>query len=233
MLFRRFDRALLSLALALAPAGAAAQQTIINVPSVDQTPRGRFFALHETQLRSWEPKPYWVSTNFLTYGLTDRVELAATVYNVGVPSKPYQAVALGWKTAQPLFRKALPRWEITVGAGQMLPVSLTGKGDGLWNYAQVAWRLPVARTRLMAGISDGTRNLFGQRTTHFIGSFEQPLAGHWNLLGEWWSGTHDFADFVPGLNYHWGTNVVIVGYKFSNIPGSTGDGLILEIGRTF
>jgi hypothetical protein len=228
-----FQRLLFATVLVALPEFLPGQQTIINVPSVDQTPRGRFFALHETQLRTWNPKPYWVSTNFLTYGLTDRIELAATIYNIGVPNKPYQAVALGWKTAQPVLRSQLPGWEITVGAGQMLPVSLTGKGDGLWNYAQVAWRLPVVRTRLMAGLSNGTRNLFGKRTTHMIASFEQPLAGHWNLLGEWWSGTHDFADFVPGLNYHWGTNVVIVGYKVSNIPGSIGDGLILEFGRTF
>ena len=228
-----FQRLLFATVLVALPEFLPGQQTIINVPSVDQTPRGRFFALHETQLRTWNPKPYWVSTNFPTYSLTDRIELAATIYNIGVPNKPYQAVALGWKTAQPVLRSQLPGWEITVGAGQMLPVSLTGKGDGLWNYAQVAWRLPVVRTRLMAGLSNGTRNLFGKRTTHMIASFEQPLAGHWNLLGEWWSGTHDFADFVPGLNYHWGTNVVIVGYKVSNIPGSTGDGLILEFGRTF
>lgn len=218
---------------ACVPAALSAQQTIINVPSVDQTPRGRFFALHESQVRTRDPKPYWVSTNFFTYGLTDRIELAATVYNVGWPSKPYQAAALGWKTAQPVLRSALPTWELTVGAGQMYPISLTGRGVGVWSYGQVAWRLPHVRTRLMTGISRGPRNLFSKNTTHFISSFEQPLAGHWNLLGEWWSGTHDFADFVPGVNYHWGSNVVIVGYKFSNIPGTTGDGWILEIGKTF
>jgi len=90
-------------------------------------------------------------------------------------------------------------------------------------------------------------DLFGKYTTHAIASYELPLAGlgrrvggrvgdalgHMALLGEWWSGRHEFGDFVPGVNYHTKSFVVIVGYKLSNAPGTRGDGLILEVGRTF
>jgi len=64
--------------LALCAQGAWAQQTIINVSSLDQTPRGKNFTLHESQLRHWGGRSYWYTTNFYTSGITDRLELAAT-----------------------------------------------------------------------------------------------------------------------------------------------------------
>jgi hypothetical protein len=271
---RRLVRRLRALAApsALAAASAGAQQTIINVPSVDQTPRGRVFFLHESQVRDWGGESYWQTTHFLTYGLTRRVELAATVYNVGTPLKRAANVGVGWKAALPLAerggrgpRHAPPhapphgpdlapphapgwrRWEPTLGAGQMVPVSLRGEGAGLWSYAQASVRLPGLGTRLTGGVSNGPPNLFGRHTTHFIGSYEQPLGavarrlpgrlgaavGHMSLLGEWWSGRHELADFVPGVNYHHRKLVVILGYKLGNAPGTRGDGVIVEIGRTF
>jgi hypothetical protein len=230
------------------PRAANAQQTIINVPSVDQTKKGRFFYLHESQLRDWGGNRYWQTTNFFTYGVTERFELALTAYNIGTPVKANQAVAVGWKTAQPVLARSLPKWEIRLGAGQMLPINLRGQGVGLWSYGQASVRLPATRTRVMAGVSRGPNQLFGRDTTHAIASVEQPLdalgraiggpvgdvVGHTAIVAEWFSGRHEFGDFVPGLNWHddngW---VVILGYKFSNAPGRADDGIILEIGKTF
>jgi hypothetical protein len=97
-------------------------------------------------------------------------------------------------------------------------------------------------------VSRGPNQLFGRDTTHFIGTVEQPLdavgqaiggrfghfIGQTAIVAEWFSGTHEFGDFVPGVNWHnddgW---VVIVGYKFSNKPGRSGDGIIIEFGKTF
>ncbi len=252
---RSAARAAAALAGALAPAALAAQQTIINVPSVDQTARGRFFALHESQARDWGGEAFWQTTHFFTYGVSRRFEVALTAYNLGTPFKRYANVGLGWKTAQPLAevfprwaeRSALARWQPTVGAGQMVPVSLRGRGAGAWSYAQGAVTVPGVGLRLMGGVSNGPPNLFGKHTTHLISSYELPLeglghrlggragdvVGHMALLGEWWSGRHEFADFVPGVNYHAKSLVVILGYKLANTPGTLGDGIIFEIGRTF
>ncbi|MBU6166868.1 MAG: hypothetical protein KGQ52_12190 [Alphaproteobacteria bacterium] len=234
--------------LAVLCAPAAAQQTIINVPSIEQTKHGKFFFLHESQLRDWDGNRYWQTTNFFTYGVTDRFELALTTYNLGTPAKPNQAVAPGWKTAQPVLAKSLPKWELKLGAGQMLPFNLRDGRVGLWSYGQASARLPGLGTRLMGGISHGPANLFGRNTTHAIASIEQPLTGLGRAVGgpvgavladtalvaEWFSGTHEFGDFVPGVNWHnkagW---VVILGYKFSNKPGRRDDGMIIEIGKTF
>ncbi|MFY7950297.1 MAG: hypothetical protein ACOVRP_13875, partial [Gemmatimonas sp.] len=66
------SRLLRALALALAfatfTAPIYAQQTVINAPSVDQTPKGRVFALHESQVRTWGDTSFWQTTHFVTYG---------------------------------------------------------------------------------------------------------------------------------------------------------------------
>lgn len=232
----------------LASGPARAQQTIINVPSIEQTKAGKAFFLHESQVRDWDGNRYWLTTNFFTYGVSERFELALTTYNIGTPVKANQAIGLGWKTAQPVLANSLPKWELKLGAGQMLPFNLRDGRVGLWSYGQASARLPILSTRLMGGISHGPANLFGRHTTHFIGSIEQPLTGLGQRIGgpvgaviadsalvaEWFSGTHEFGDFVPGVNWHnkhgW---VVILGYKFSNKPGRRDDGVIIEIGKTF
>lgn len=253
---RRGLAAFFVLAAAGAAAPARAQQTIINVPSVDQTAKGRVFFLHESQVRDWGGERFWQTTHFLTYGVSKRFEVAATLYNVGSPFKQSANAGLGWKTAQPIAdvfpgwaarNPGLAQWRPVVGAGQMVPVSLRGRGAGLWSYAQGAVTVPALGLRLMGGVSNGPPNLFAKHTTHFIGSYELPLTGlghrvggragdvlgHMSLLGEWWSGRHDLADFVPGVNYHTKSLVVIAGYKLGNTPGTRGDAIIFEIGRTF
>ncbi|MCA2984685.1 MAG: hypothetical protein ACK5U0_08235 [Gemmatimonas sp.] len=245
----RVSRLLRALALALAfatfTAPIYAQQTVINAPSVDQTPKGRVFALHESQVRTWGDTSFWQTTHFVTYGVTKHVELAVTAYNIGTPLKRLATLGVGWKGAAdiPGLARRAPQWEAKVGAGQMVAIPLRGERLGVWSYLQSSVRLPVLRTRLMAGVSDGPKAMFGKATTHFMGSFEQPLAalpgalGHAlhdvTLLGEWWAGQHEFADFVPGFNYHRGKTVVILGYKLANAPGTRGDGIVFEIGRTF
>ena len=242
----RIRSALIIATLLLASRESAfGQQTVINAPSIDQTPQGRVFALHESQIRAWQDTSYWQTTHFVTYGVTRHLEFAATAYNIGTPLKRLAALGVGWKGAVdvPSLSARAPRWELKVGAGQMLALPLRGERVGLWSYAQASARVPRVRTRLTAGISDGPPAVFGQATTHFVGSFEQPLSAlpgrlgralhDVTLLGEWWAGRHEFGDFVPGLNWHHGKSVVILGYKLTNKPGTRGDGIVLEFGRTF
>lgn len=250
MLLRRSPvrrlRALLCVLVTLtSPRVASSQQTVINAPSVDQTPTGRVFALHESQIRAWADTSYWQTTHFVTYGVTRHLELAVTAYNIGTPLKRLATLGVGWKGAVeiPGLSARARTWEPKVGAGQMVAIPLRGERLGMWSYLQTSARVPRLRTRLMAGVSDGPPAMFGKATTHFMGSFEQPLAAlpralgralhDVTLLGEWWAGQHEFADFVPGFNWHRGKTVVIVGYKLANAPGTRGDGIVFEIGRTF
>lgn len=213
---------------------AFGQQTIINLPSADQTPKGQAFVLHESQIRTWDPS-YYVTTNFFTFGITDRVELCLTQYQFGVPSQAYGAVGVGYKATQQIFADRFPQWQFKITVGQMLPVSTTGKGVGLWTYGFPSLRLPVTRTRLAVGMGYGPRQNFGVNVWHATASIEQPIAAHWNVLAEWFSGSnHQNAYVVPGINYHSDSGwIFILGYKISNKRGTESDGVVVELGRFF
>jgi hypothetical protein len=245
----------------------AAQQTIVNLPSADQTQAGHFFFLHETQARFWEPDTFWTSTNFFTYGVSETFEVCFTTYNIDLagtaPFKPYTALGFGYKTAQPLFANALrdaglEYLEPKLTLGQMVTISLDGLGAGLWSYGHLSFRLPVLRTRLAGGLSMGSRQVFGGESQQFIstdkisfiGSVEHPI---WHdkhqeigFAMEWFAGSHELADLVPGFVYHNHDHefLIVLGYKISNSSlragrpldetlVSKGNGIIFEIGKTF
>lgn len=222
-----------------------AQQTIVNLPSADQTKKGHLFVLHETQVRPWEPEGYWRSTNFITYGITDWLELCTTFYNIDLlgKNKPYTAIGFGYKMAHQLFEQQASEWEIKWTWGQMLTTSLDGLGTGLWTYTHFSTRLPHLHTRIAAGVSMGSRQVFGGQSEaflsgehiNFIGSIEQPLTKDFGLVVEWFSGNHEMADLVPGVIYHNKETelVFILGYKIGNYGGGSTNGIIFEIGKTF
>ncbi|MCX8112906.1 MAG: hypothetical protein N3E49_06925 [Bacteroidia bacterium] len=220
---------------------AHGQQTLINLPSPDVTPRKKLFLLHETQARPWSPEPYWATSNFIVYGLSSNVELGITLYELGVPKQEFSAVAMGYKWSQPLFRGPLSRWNLRTVLGQMLTFSLHGHGKGLWTYLMGSLQVPMTKTRLSAGVTFGPRALFGGdnpsgplgvNTIAFIGSAEQPVTEWLDVVVEWFSGEgHEFAYATPGLVIHVGNWTFVVGYKFANSEEEEHtESLIVEVG---
>jgi hypothetical protein len=222
-----------------------AQQTIINLPSADQTKPGHLFILHETQVRPWEPEGYWRSTNFITYGITDWLELCTTFYNIDLlgRNKPYTAAGFGYKMAHQLFREQAEDLEVKWTWGQMITTSFDGLGTGLWTYTHASMRLPVLHTRIAAGVSMGSRQVFGgvsesfisSEHINFIGSIEHPITKEFGFVMEWFAGNHEMGDLVPGVIYHDKKSeiVMILGYKIGNYGGGITNGIIFEIGKTF
>jgi hypothetical protein len=210
---------------------ARGQQAIINMPSADITPRGQVFLMHETQVRGWEPGRYWYGTNFMTYGVGKNTELALTTYNHGGPRTPNAAVGLGFKTGIPLFRKSLAEREVQLTVGNMMILSTTGRGIGNFSYGHGSLRLPRTGTRVTAGISGGTDELFKKDTVHFIGAVEHKLNKRWMVTAEWFSGRHDFGFFTPGVLFHpTPETVFVVGYKIPNHRSNGKAGFVVEFG---
>ena len=208
-----------------------AQQAIVNLPSADITPRGQVFLMHETQTRSWNPGRYWYGTNFLTVGVGRGTELALTTYNHGGPAAPNAAIGVGFKTGIRLFEEALAKEEVQLTVGQMLIVSTSGRGIGNFSYGHGSFRLPRAGTRITAGISGGTDELFKKDTVHFIGAVEHKLGKKWMLTAEWFSGRHDFGFLTPGVLYHpTPQTVIVVGYKIPNHATNGKAGFVFEFG---
>lgn len=201
---RRFLWVFFAVLLMLASGSSAhAQQAIISMPAADITPEGTFFVMHETQTRFWE-RPYWNTTHFLTYGVGHNTELAATLFNVGIPSTGNATLALGAKSYIPFFERELPRSELRLNLGAMALISLDNQGVGAWVYGLTSFRLPVLRTRLGAGFSYATPQLYEATALSVMLSIEQPIPGirGLSLVGEWFSGSHDLSNLIVGLTYH-------------------------------
>ncbi|QUW00216.1 hypothetical protein J8C02_01480 [Chloracidobacterium sp. MS 40/45] len=212
-----------------------AQQAIVNLPSADITPKGKHFIMHETQWRPWNPGRYWYATNFYCYGIGKNTELAVTTYNSGTPQALNENIGVGFKTALPLFQKRHPAWEMKWTVGQMVTYNLRGRGLGGFTYSHGSLVVPQTHTRLTAGVSFGTKNLFKKTTVHPIAAVEQPLIKHrLYLLGEWFYGRHDFGFFTPGILFHPTKNqIIVVAYKIPNHPGNGKGGIVFEYGFFF
>lgn len=219
---------------------AHAQQAIVTLPSADITDKRTLFAMKESQLRMWGDQPMWNATFFLTYGIGYHTELAATFFNIGVPSTGHASLAIGSKSALPLFADKLPWLDLKVTAGLMGLVSLDARGVGHWIYTHISFRLLKLQTRLSAGVSQGSKVLFlKDNATSFITAFEQPIP--WihglTLTGEWFSGSHDLSNLIFGAAYHPNPKLIFVlGYKIptkDRVFTANEQALVFELGAFF
>jgi len=220
---------LLSSVLLLWPVGYA-QQTIFNVPSADVTPKDQIYLEHESQFKPWAPNAFWLGTHYTAYGIGHHTEIDATLSNVSAPPSGNVVLGLGFKSNFPLLAKKFPNRELKITVGNITPISLQGQGVGDWSYAHVSGRVPRLNTRLTAGVSAGTKQLFGRNTVGFIGGYEQPITQRFSLIGDWFSGTHANGYFIPGFSYILkGTTTLFVGYQIPNTRRVGPEGFVIEV----
>ncbi len=237
----RIDRVVPPLALALAhalaclaaPRACPAQSLIVSVPNTDVTRDGVTMIAHESQLNTWsQPYPYWNSFTFATRGVGSGIELAATLYGVSRPGSGNVALALGYKHRVPLAPGS--PWEPVVAFGQMLPASLSDGSVGTWTYGVASARVPGLKTRLTAGPSYGTRQIFGRTALSAIVGVEQPLTPRLSLVADWFSGGHDLGALVPGVQINAShALIVIAGVKLPNSERAGPISALLEVTYEF
>lgn len=211
-----------------------AQSVIISAPSVEITGKGEVMVAHESQFNRFAGgKNYWNSFTFGTVGLGKNTEFAATLYGVGRPSSGNNALGVGLKHR--LFsREFSGHWHVESTAGFMIPFSLSGNGVGHWEFANVGVRTPRTRTRVTAGVSYGTRQIFGRDTYSTILGFEQPISKHLTIVADYFSGTHDLAAAIGGIA--WSPKpelMVIVAHKAPNNARSGKPAPLIEVTYTF
>lgn len=228
---------LILLILLLISDKVCAQQTVFNVPSADVTPEGAVFLQHESQFGPWQPYPFWVGTHYSAYGIGHNTELDATLFNVGAPSTGHITLGLGFKSAMPvpILKEKFPQREIKLTVGDEVLISLDGKGVGNWAYAHVSGRVPKINTRLTAGVSAGSRQVFGRNTVDFIGAVEQPITPKLNLIADWYSGDENFAGFlIAGFSCKLPKDVnLYAGYQIPNSPKVGNTGFVIEVSKVF
>ena len=233
--FHRFVLKCLPLIVAAAcllTESAGAQQTIFNVPSADVTPIGRLFLQQESQFRPWKPDRFMSNTSYAAWGVGHNTELDLTLFNVSVPKSDNITLGVGFKSAIPLLKKRWPDREIKLTVGSVLPVSLQGKGVGNWSYAHASCRLPRVNTRLTAGITAGTRQVFGRNTVAAIAGIEHPLTPRVSLLADWYSGTHGLGLLITGVSVALPKDTALyAGYQIPNNRRSGRSGFVVELAK--
>lgn len=218
---------------------AEAVSLVVGIPSADTTHKGSFELTHESQLSPWKRKSVYNSFSFLTYGLTDRTEVAVSLNSLALPTTDNGSIGVGFKTWHPILRKHFPQHDIRLVGGQVLPASLHGDGLGSWTFGSVSMRVPKTKTRFTAGVSAGTRQLFGTDTVAFMGAIEQPITKRVGLVVDWYSGQHDLGALIPAVQIQLSKrDILFVGVKIPNgadggLQGGQNLGLILEFTKRF
>jgi hypothetical protein len=211
---------------------AQAQQTIFNVPSADVAPPGKVFLQQESQFRPYAPGRFWLGTHYAVVGIGHHTELDATLFNVSSPASGSITLGLGAKTAWSLLEKRFPKRELKLTVGDMIPISLQGEGVGNWSYAHLSGRMPKLNTRLTAGVSTGTRQIFGRTTVGFIGGIEQPITSKLTLVSDWYSGTHADGYLIAGFSQALPRQFnLYVGYQIPNNARVGKGGFVLELSK--
>lgn len=222
----------LSCLLFLNVTGVNAQQTIFNVPSADVTPEGEVYLEHESQFRPWKPNRFWLGTHYTALGIGHNTELDMTLANVSSPASDNIVLCTGAKSNILLLPRKWPDRELKLTLGTLVNTSLQGEGVGNWSYAHLSGRMPKLKTRLTAGVSTGTKQLFGRNTVGFIGGIEQPVTSRFTIITDWFSGTHANGYLIPGFSYVLipeNSTTIFIGYQIPNTSRVGPSGFVIEL----
>lgn len=224
-------RKLLLILIFLYSANAAAQQTILNVPSASILEKDRNFFQHESQFKPDGSNQFINVTNYYARGVGNNTELNVTQFNLSSPSSKNTSLAFGGRTSF-LLSKSAYKPRIIIGA--MLPFSMQGKGVGHWIYSTMNLNLPQSQTRLTAGFSSGSKQIFGKNVNCFIGGVEQRITDKLGFYADWYSGNHAAGLAAFALGYFFNEDWVIYGgYQIANNKRTATNSYIIEIGKYF
>ncbi len=213
-----------------------AQQTIFNVPSDGITPSGRLFVQNEAQFRPWTPGAFYLGTQYLAAGVGHNTELDMTLFNFAAPKAGPVTLGVGAKSAIPLLKERMAGRQLKLVVGQIIPIALEKyqgvAGVGNWSYASVSGRLPWLNTRLQAGVSTGTKQIFGRTQVCFIGGYEQPVTKRLTLIGDWFSGRHTQGLFIPGFSFALPRDITLYcGFQIPNYRENGRTGFVVELAK--
>ena len=221
---------------------SCAQSLIVGIPSADVAEPHHLEITHESQWNFWENGLKWNSFNFACYGIGHNTEITSALNNLNNEGSTNLALGLGAKKVFPLFGTYEKLKEIKLTVGSNLLFSERKREFGIWIYGHVSGRIPATRTRLTVGGSYGTYQAFGFRRlllangdmaldprdpASLMLGFEQPITHRVSIIGDWFSGIHDLAAFIPALQVDVKKHVLIFGYKFPH-PQTGSQALILE-----
>ena len=221
----------------LVPFSLSAQSLIVGIPSTEAVHKKELMLAFEGQVNRFRAGNYFNSFTFSAYGLGHGTELAASLYGFSNPGSGNRSIGFGGKKVFGWNRTG-DRWEKKVFVGGMVPFSFDGQGVGYWAYGGVSARVPGWKTRLTAGPSIGTKQIFGtaggRNNLHAMVGIEQPLNKKWSIVTDWFTGTHDLAAGIFALSYQPDKKTMIIfGWKAANNGQSGKPAFMIEVTRLF
>ena len=218
--------------------GAKSQSLIVGIPSADVCPLGKFEITHESQLKSSPFAKEWNSFNILCYGISKSVEVTLVANNLNSVSLNEFALGLGIKKVFNLLESK--ELKLTTGINGL--GGTINKNVGYWAYSHLSARIPKLKTRLSAGVHQGTEHALGFKTYlqgndlqrsairefGYMLAIEQPLFNNFSFIADWISGNTSLSAFIPAIQFDFGHQVFIAGYKFPN-HDSSNQAFILEV----
>lgn len=213
---------------------ALAQVTIFNVPSADVTKKDKTFLQHESQFRLKDPQEFANITNYFARGIGYNTEIDVTQFNLSSPASKNVTLAAGFKSFFLLPFEELQDYQPKIILGSMIPMSLQGKGIGNWTYASGSFFLPQSGSRFTAGISSGTKQIFGEKATCFIGGFEQQITSKISFINDWYSGNNSLGILASGFSYALPNELTLFGgYQIPNSKKVGRNSFVIEIAKVF
>jgi hypothetical protein len=213
---------------------ASAQQTIFNVPSAEVTAKKKTFLQHESQFRAKDPDQFLNTTNYFAHGIGYNTELDATLFNLASPASQNVSLGLGFKSVLPLENIGMKKYQPKIIIGSQLPFSLQGEGMGHWIYSAASITLPQTNSRFTAGISNGTKQIFGESVTCFMGGFEQKVTNDFSLISDWYSGDHALGILAAGFSYAFPQDFTFYGgYQIPNSKNVGRNSFVIEVAKIF
>lgn len=212
---------------------ASAQQTIFNVPSASVTDKGKLFVQNEGQFRPYPPGEFYIGTQYQAVGVGANTELDLTMLNLTAPSTHNLAMGVGFKSCIPIFKSRFPKRDYKITVGELVPIQLQGdKSCGSWTYAHVSGRLPRWRSRVTAGISAGTHQIFGRDVVCFVGGLEHDLTKNLDFQLDWFSGRHSLGLLIPGVSYAFPRDCTLyAGFQIPNYRENGRTGFVIELAK--
>lgn len=227
---------IVTIILSLFSFNTQAQMTILNVPSADVAKKGGYFFEHESQFRTKEEGRFYNATHYFTAGIGHNTEITATYFNLGDQSKDGDTLATGFKSAIPLkVSEEYKKYRPTLIIGSNLVSTLHHDNFGNWSYLGAAITIAQTKTRLTAGLSYASEELYGVEATRFMGGFEQQITQNLSYVGDWFSGnSNSLGVFASGLSYQFSNGLIAIGgWQFSNSKRIAQNGFIFELAKSF
>ena len=221
------------------------QSLIAGIPNADVVEKNKFEFTHESQINIINNQIKWNSFNFLCYGIGNKTELTINLLNLNNEGNKNLSTAVGFKKYFTLKENSSFDNRLTVGTNVLF--GIPKQQLGYWVYSHISTRFKPSKTRLSLGISKGTEQMFGysqikkeqqfsqyqaNQPLSIMAGIEQSITPNFGIIADWFSGEHELASLISGVQMSYHHQILILAYKRSNYSPEK-NALIVEMMLNF